>query len=782
MGRRRSARAEASAIALGVMAVAASAFAVYWLVIGAVWLVGTLLRAIVRQPKTQTTAVVTNMAVPVVESPSSLDYEEIAHAQALSSPDADLIRRATCAAFAAWARALPKAPRDPVGLIRGIEINRRLLVRRDSVVEGRRLLRRSAPHRSGTDTGSSNASLEEPDPWLPADELAARSSHVAACDACTGTRMVACSKCHGSCRVTCTNCEGAGKAYGFASNGSRRLMNCKVCAKAGQVDCSACMGGEVACSTCSGAGRIRYWYEAEVWNRVDVQVEPDDYQRVFHWSKDGNEASRNQIELDAWVVGESVADGPVPLKDAPEAIPPDDRDRILAAVRPHLEPGERIRQQRLMALEFPAVSVTYGSSLEEQTIDLMGRRLLAPRRWVDTAMRARARFLNVVAAVLALMPVAAGLAYLSRGSYFVSSDVAALVGCIAVAAVLMYFAVSSTTLGPRRLAWLAPVPLPLIAAVVFGLRAEPSIDAARHQLRQGHVSAALRELEALGSPERKELASAYADVRLAQVHAASTASDAAKALSRIPPEMTQHAAGQALVDERWLQEAARALETGHPADVSTIVAQASPELQSSPASVRLLAAADLAAGRQCLSDDDWKCALSRGRSAIAQGNADGEGLVAEALGGLRRSVDSAVATADATKELAPRVQALQLAEQHLAALEVEQNPEATDPSTELKKLHARLLRDVDALNKQKAAEARRAEAEAEKQRRALARQQAAEERALARQRAAEERVRRAEERSYSSLRCCDGSLSPSCTCGGSHRGCCSHHGGVCGCE
>jgi hypothetical protein len=30
------------------------------------------------------------------------------------------------------------------------------------------------------------------------------------------------------------------------------------------------------------------------------------------------------------------------------------------------------------------------------------------------------------------------------------------------------------------------------------------------------------------------------------------------------------------------------------------------------------------------------------------------------------------------------------------------------------------------------------------------------------------------------LRCCDGSISPTCACPG-HRGCCSHHGGVCGC-
>lgn len=33
------------------------------------------------------------------------------------------------------------------------------------------------------------------------------------------------------------------------------------------------------------------------------------------------------------------------------------------------------------------------------------------------------------------------------------------------------------------------------------------------------------------------------------------------------------------------------------------------------------------------------------------------------------------------------------------------------------------------------------------------------------------------------VRCCDGMLSPSCRCRRpSHRGCCSHHGGMCGCE
>lgn len=56
------------------------------------------------------------------------------------------------------------------------------------------------------------------------------------------------------------------------------------------------------------------------------------------------------------------------------------------------------------------------------------------------------------------------------------------------------------------------------------------------------------------------------------------------------------------------------------------------------------------------------------------------------------------------------------------------------------------------------------------------------EQVAARQRREEERAERAARSASRGLRCCDGSLSPSCSCGGSHRGCCSHHGGVCGCE
>jgi hypothetical protein len=45
-----------------------------------------------------------------------------------------------------------------------------------------------------------------------------------------------------------------------------------------------------------------------------------------------------------------------------------------------------------------------------------------------------------------------------------------------------------------------------------------------------------------------------------------------------------------------------------------------------------------------------------------------------------------------------------------------------------------------------------------------------------------EEEQRTNSRAAAPLLCCDGAWSPSCVCGGSHQGCCSHHGGVCGCS
>ena len=90
------------------------------------------------------------------------------------------------------------------------------------------------------------------------------------------------------------------------------------------------------------------------------------------------------------------------------------------------------------------------------------------------------------------------------------------------------------------------------------------------------------------------------------------------------------------------------------------------------------------------------------------------------------------------------------------------------------------VRDQIAPNLEQARKIREAQEAAEERRRA------AREAATAAQEAAEERRRAAREaaaaqESEKVLMCRDGSIS-GCPCAGSHRGCCSHHGGVAGCQ
>jgi hypothetical protein len=68
--------------------------------------------------------------------------------------------------------------------------------------------------------------------------------------------------------------------------------------------------------------------------------------------------------------------------------------------------------------------------------------------------------------------------------------------------------------------------------------------------------------------------------------------------------------------------------------------------------------------------------------------------------------------------------------------------------------------------------------------REIEREREAEAREAARASRRAEAAQKSAQRRWSSarLRCNDGTLSPSCVCGGSHRGCCSWHGGVDGCS
>ncbi|MFO0580042.1 MAG: hypothetical protein U1A78_39215 [Polyangia bacterium] len=93
-------------------------------------------------------------------------------------------------------------------------------------------------------------------------------------------------------------------------------------------------------------------------------------------------------------------------------------------------------------------------------------------------------------------------------------------------------------------------------------------------------------------------------------------------------------------------------------------------------------------------------------------------------------------------------------------------------------------RDVPSASSRLAkAQKRIAQLEEQEERAARAAKQAEAQKAKLRLAKLKQREAAAQEKEASKrLMCCDGTVSPSCTCYGSHRNCCVDHGGVCGCE
>jgi hypothetical protein len=478
---------------------------------------------------------------------------------------------------------------------------------------------------------------------------------------------------------------------------------------------------------------MRWWLEAETWRRTEVQVDPDDFARVFAWAKDGQQATTEEVQRDAWIVGAEV--------------PP----HALAAMQPQLAPGEVVRHERFLALEIPSVEIAYGTPTRQQTIRLLGRRLFAPRRDVDQVMSARARLLSAITVLLVLAWAAIGAAFLGRGEYFASAETAALLGCAALAAVCLRVAAADATLRRRSsVVWFALAAAPAAAAGVFGVLAEPDIDDARRYVREGRIERALVELEALGPPTDRELAPVYADVRLSQLRAAPSAEEASQYLTEIPGDLPQHVHGLALVDEAWVQEAQHALVEERPGDVAPLIARASGSTQTTAAARSLLSQADLSIGRHCASLGDARCAFERAIAALERGNAEGVELRDETLQRLRDDAGAALAAAESRKNLEERVAALDQAESRLELLEQLEGP--LDRTTaQLSKVRARLGDDRARLAEQRAREEARRARMAEKERKEAERARIAEEK---KRQALERKAQRAAQRYEAEQRSC----------------------------
>lgn len=731
---RSSRRADVFLIVGGFMALAAAAVVMmYALVAGAVAvIVGLVHIAKSHSRRRAEQRPLEQAAAPVFESPPSTDYSLLVDVDPNWAADPSAVTSAARATFAAWTRLLPKGPRDASTLLRRTSPMRRLLVRQDTWTEGRRLAWRSAAFEGRGKAGAPPVEAAQFDAWSPPADLMNVSRYVASCGTCTGTGKIACRQCNGDGKLRCADCGGDGKIHGRTANGHQRLLNCKVCRGTGRTTCTFCTRGKLNCTSCHGAKREERWLEVEVWHRQDVQVEPDDYQRVFSWSRDGHPATRPQMEADAFVVDQISLERPIAQSDAPASIPSGDRERVLTAVRPQMHPGERIQRQQLTVLEVPVVGVTYGIGDDEQTIELMGRRLLAPQPAVDTLLTERSRLLNWVGGALAVAPLAAGVAYLSRGPYFASAQVGGIVGAVLAAAVLVFVVLWHLTIGRRAaLKWLALVPVPLAAASVFALLAEPSIDDARAHVKAGRLDAAEVELRALGSETDPDLQPVWADFYLARLNKEPDVAKARVLADRIPPDLPQLQIATARIDTLLLAAAKSALAGGRAADVERLLRQGSARLQAEAETKRTLTAAVIAIGKDCLDRDDYRCAVERAVAATTEDPVAAGELRQQALTALQGHVDYAVQRSEA-KDLRERVAALTEAIARLSEYEALSRPEVSEASLKLTMLRERLVKDRVLLDKQIAAEERKL---------------AAEERKLAAQRAAEEaRQRRIEER------------------------------------
>jgi hypothetical protein len=763
---------------LVVAAIAVAALGVYLLIIGAVALVGWLAAvAARRQPATQAPHLVP-AATPSAAPAPNQQYHVVLSVNATTFDDPAAIERAACGVFAAWARQLPSAPSDPSDAIRGLALRTRLIGRLTTKLDGRRFVWRSGPFR-GRDRNTSATAIDPSnlDPYNPPSDLRSRSGYVSLCRSCGGDGRIECTSCGGAARVTCIACNGAGKVDGVTKSGARRLLNCKTCKGKASLACGSCSRGKVDCGACQQSGRVEHWLEVEGGPRNgDVQVEPDgDVTRAFVWGKDGVVATHDEIVRDARIVCSVTHDRQLRPDDLPPEVPSEWRDSYWQPIQARLQPGERVVSQTFTLLEVPSVEVTYAVGRETQAIELEGLRLLAPPVSADQLFRARASGLRRLAYALGAVPLIVGIAYAIRGSYYFAPPVAGVVFCSALAAALVYGVIWHASLRGSARRWLASAIVPIGAAIALAIVAEPSEAAARRYIEAGRLDLARTELDALGDARDDDLAPLWADVHLKEALAAKTCSDATQHLTKIASNTPQHAKARAHADALAMGAAETALASNQLVAARSALRCASDDGRANPGRI-LGARIEIAAARSCLDAKDWPCVISRAKEATDLGaGPDADTVRAQAFTAIRTEVDEAIARAKTEKDLAARVRLRRSAiDQWGRYLVAESEP------AELVALKKDATKDEQALAVQEEAARKRREAEEKRLAAEQQRKREAEERAEKRRIAEEERRERAS--MPRSIRCCDGTLSPSCMCGGSRRGCCSHHGGVCGCE
>lgn len=683
------------------------------------------------------------------------------------------LRRASRSAV--WNGALPSTFQS---LIAGTEVETCSYRRVAHRIARRTIVRRLAP------AHGSRASQVEPlpdpstlDPWsVDPATLPSTSERVAVCPTCTGQKKVECPECRGSGRVRCVECGGSGRVAG-----KRGMKNCPACRGRKTVRCDNCRKGMVDCPTCMAIGRVRAWLDVEIDLSVQIKVHPQSSITALHRGlqmvEDLDRAPDTyripRVHDSGWV------------DELPESLP----GELQATLHPV---SERIIKQRVQGFQSEVFHLTYATRTSTGIIDVSGKPpgILPGSNWWPL----RRRLLLAAGAGLAMFIGAAAFhgMYVQRAPWFREHGSGGAIAFLGLLAAITTCAAVAEAWLPRpvRRAMRIKVMAALLSAAWLGMGlfwflGGPTPEGVQASLARGELLTARQEMEAIqvigASPDGLEdtlelLTAREQEAERARRRAAdeqhlervTTAPSLAQAIERLSESWwSQEPEGQAraAVIARANAEVEQHYGENDPARLGQIAELVEPIDASTAARARSLST--LAAANQCRERQDFACAITSIETWKEQPAA--EPALMNAYEQVREQTKAELRqwlanTSFEQEELAARKGALERA---IANAEIYRQLAGEAPPVPLARLRAQLAR----AEQQLAQERRRAAA--------LEKRRQAEEERKARRRAAQERRR---QRMYAPLLCNDGTLSPSCTCSGSWRGCCSHHGGVAGCS
>jgi len=438
------------------------------------------------------------------------------------------------ACFENWAAHFSGCPRRPARLVRGVDSERDYAGVLTTEWEARDVRWKTVPYGGTQRAQPAPMTPADVDPWnADASEVRTRSDHVTTCDACGAKGKDRCAHCGATGRLVCASCQGQRKQYGYAVNGSRRLLNCTTCRGKGEVDCGNCRRGIATCAVCAGEKRVQRWITIECRRRTETTTYP-----------------RSAV-LDGEVVADIERDRAIGAADL-GSVPKE----WLLRLSPTQSPGERAVRQQLRIVEVPRLVVHYHLGASEHTAQFGGRALVPLT--AEQPFEARATWLRALGAVFIATAIVISIIHLARGAFYWSGWSLLAIASFGVLLVLLWLAAAEHTATRRATrAWLGGAVAAAVATALFFAFAQPNVEHVRTLIALNQFDAAEQEIRALGPGHSAE----WADLRLARIQSIGDLDPARRELAEIPQNAPQYRAAAAFVDALVLENARQKVQT-----------------------------------------------------------------------------------------------------------------------------------------------------------------------------------------------------------------------------